>query len=131
MTRFIVIHRLPDVATQDEIVAAGRAIFAQRSDQARLLHAWIIPADDRLLCEWEALDREVIQAALEGVGLFPVEAVHPAEPVYFAWFMASSLSVRPDKPYLTGEQASRCGEGIAPYVKIKRKGGEWRWYSLC
>ncbi len=88
MTRFIVMHRLPDVATQDEVVAAGRAVFARLSDQARLLHSWIVPADDCFLCEWEALDEEAIQAAMEGVDLFPVETIHLAEPIDFAWFIA-------------------------------------------
>lgn len=86
MTRFIVIHRLPEAATQDEVLAVSRAVLARLSDQTRWLHSWVIPADDRLLCEWEALDEEAILAALEGVDLFPVEAIYLAEPIDPAWF---------------------------------------------
>lgn len=86
MTRFIVIHRLPDVATQDEVLAWSRAILAGLSDQTRWLHSWGIPTDNRLLCEWEASDEEAIQAALEGAGLFPVEAIYLAEIIDPAWF---------------------------------------------
>ncbi len=87
MTTFIVIHRLPDVATQDEVIAAGKTISARLSRDARWQRGWIVPADNRLLCEWEASDAEAIQTALEGVDLLPVEAIYPAgviDPVWFA-----------------------------------------------
>ncbi len=87
MTRFIVAHRLPDMATQDQVLAVGRATLARLSDQARWLRSWVIPADNRFLCEWEASDEEAIWAALEGMDLFPVEAIHLAEPIDLAWFV--------------------------------------------
>ena len=86
MTKFIVVHRLPEVATQDEMIAAGKAIAARLSDDARWLGGWVVPADDRLLCEWEASSAEAIKAALEGVNLLPVEAIHPVGSIDPAWF---------------------------------------------
>ncbi|HEY75560.1 MAG TPA: DUF4242 domain-containing protein [Thermoflexia bacterium] len=86
MTKFIVVHRLPDVATQDEVIAAGKTVAARLSDDARWLGGWIVPADERLLCEWEASSAEAIQMALEGVNLLPVEAIYLAEPIDPTWF---------------------------------------------
>jgi len=86
MSKFIVIHRLPDVATQDEVIAAGRAVAARLSENARWLAGWVVPGDGRLLCEWEASSAEAVQAALEGMGLFPVEAIHPVGSIDPAWF---------------------------------------------
>ena len=76
MARFIVVHKLPDVATQDEVIAAGKAIITASSNGCKWLRCWIVPEDDRLLCEWEALEEGAIQAALKGAKLFPVEAIH-------------------------------------------------------
>lgn len=86
MNRFIVIHGLPGTATQDEVIAAGQGVMARLTDDARWLNSWLIPDDDRLLCEWEASGEEAIQAALKGVELFPVEAIYPAERIDPAWF---------------------------------------------
>jgi hypothetical protein len=86
MARFIVVHKLPDVATQDEVIAAGRAIIAASSNGSRWLRSWVVPEDDRLLCEWEAPDEAAIQAALKGAKLFPVEAIHPVTTVDPVWF---------------------------------------------
>ena len=38
MAKFLVIHRLPDVPTQDEVIAAGKAIAARTSGNARWLN---------------------------------------------------------------------------------------------
>ncbi len=86
MTSYIVIHGLPGTATQDEVIAAGQAIIARLSDDARWLNSWLFPDDDRLLCEWEASSEEAIHAALKGVELFPIEAIYPAERIDPAWF---------------------------------------------
>lgn len=86
MTRFIVIHTLPATATQDEVIAAGKRVTAQLSDDARWLDSWLVPDDDRLLCEWEASGEEAIQAALQGVELFLLQAIYPTERIDPAWF---------------------------------------------
>lgn len=86
MTRFIVIHRLPGAATQDEVIAVGQAVTARLSDNAQWLNSWLIPDDDRLLCEWEASSEEAIRAALEGVEMFPIEAIYPVERIAPVWF---------------------------------------------
>lgn len=86
MARFIVVHKLPTVATQDEVIAAGKAIVAALPNGAKWLRSWVIPEDDRLLSEWEAPEKAAIQAALKGAELFPVEAIHPVATIDPAWF---------------------------------------------
>lgn len=86
MARFLVVHKLPEVATQDEVIAVGKAVSARLSEDVQWLGSWVVPADDRLLCEWEASSVEAIQMALEGVNLLPVEAIYLAEPIDPTWF---------------------------------------------
>ncbi len=86
MARFIVVHRLPDAATQDEIIAVGKAIVAASPSGSKWLRSWVVPEDDRLFCEWEAPAKGAIQAALKGEELLPVEAIHPVAAIDPAWF---------------------------------------------
>jgi len=60
ITSYIVIHRLPGAATQDEVIAAGQAIMARLSDDARWLNSWLVPDDEHLFCEWEASSEKAI-----------------------------------------------------------------------
>ena len=86
MARFIVVHKLPTVATQDEIIAAGKAIVTTSLNGCEWLRGWVVPEDDRLLCEWEAPEEGAIQTALKGVKLFPVEAIHQVAVIDPTWF---------------------------------------------
>ena len=86
MARFIVVHRLPAVATQDEVIAAGKAFLTASPNGSKWLRSWVVPEDNRLLSEWEAPEEAAIQAALKGEALFPVEAIHPAATIDPAWF---------------------------------------------
>ena len=87
MMRFIVVHRLPVSATQDEVIAAGRAIAATpSSDGAKWLRGWVVPGDERFLCEWEAPKESAVRAVLKDVDLFPLEAIYPVTAVCPAWF---------------------------------------------
>lgn len=86
MTRFIVIHRLPDGVTQENVFAVGKAALARLSGDVRWLRSWVLPEDNRILCEWEAPSSETIRATLEGLDLFPIEGIHAAEFVDPAWF---------------------------------------------
>ena len=86
MTSFIVVHRLPAVATQEEVIAAGRAILAALPSDTRWLRSWVVPEDDRLLCEWEAPDEEAVRASLRETELFPIEAIYPVAAIDPAWF---------------------------------------------
>jgi len=86
MARFIVVHKLPDVATQDEVIAAGRAVVAASSNGCKWLGCWVVPENDRLLCEWEAPDEEAVRASLRETELFPVEAIYPVAVIDPAWF---------------------------------------------
>jgi hypothetical protein len=86
MARFIVVHKLPTVATQDEVIAAGKAIVTASPNGSKWLRSWVVPEDERLLSEWEAPEEGTIQAALKGEELFPVEAIHPVVTIDLAWF---------------------------------------------
>jgi hypothetical protein len=86
MARFIVVHKLPAVATQDEVIAAGKALITASSNGSKWLRSWIVSEDDRFLSEWEAPEEGTIQAALKGEELFPVEAIHPVATIDPVWF---------------------------------------------
>ncbi len=86
MARFMVVHKLPAVATQDEVIAASKAIVAASCNGSKWLRSWVVPEDDRLFCEWEGSEEGAIQAALKGAELFPVEAIHPVVAVDPTWF---------------------------------------------
>ncbi|NIO68230.1 MAG: DUF4242 domain-containing protein [Anaerolineae bacterium] len=86
MARFIVVHELPAVTTQDEVIAAGKALITASSNGSKWLRSWVVPEDNRFFCEWEASEEGAIQAALKGAELFPVEAIHPVVAVDPTWF---------------------------------------------
>jgi len=86
MAKFLVIHKLPDVATQDEVIAAGKALITGLPRDTQWLRSWIASEDGRLLCEWEAPGEGAVQEALKEVELFPVEAIYPVETIEPAWF---------------------------------------------
>ncbi len=91
MARFIVTHKLPAVGTQDEIIEAGKATIDALPNGAEWLRSWVVHADGRLFCEWEASEEESIQAALKGVEFFPIEVIHPVLVIDPAWFKESTL----------------------------------------
>jgi len=86
MARFIVVHKLPAVATQDEVITAGKAVVAALSDDTRWLRSWVVPEENCLLCEWEAPKEENIRTALNRIELLPIEAIHPVAIIDPAWF---------------------------------------------
>jgi len=85
MARFFVIHKLPDAATQDEIITVGKVVLTQMPEDTRWLRSWLVSEDGHIFCEWEAPSEEAIQAALKGVELFPVKAIYPVELIDPAW----------------------------------------------
>ncbi len=91
MARFIVTHKLPVVGTQDEIIEVGKATINALSNGAEWLKSWVVPADGRLFCEWEAAKEESIHAVLKESGFFPIEVIHPVVVIDPAWFKESVL----------------------------------------
>jgi hypothetical protein len=51
----------------------------------------VVHENARLFCEWEAQEKESIQAALKGMELFPVEVIYPVIAIDPAWFKGSTL----------------------------------------
>jgi len=86
MARFLVVHKLPAVATQDEVIAAGKAIVTASLNGSKWLRGWIVPDDNRLLCEWEAPEEDAIRTALREVELLPIESLHSVAAIDPAWF---------------------------------------------
>jgi hypothetical protein len=86
MAKFIVVHQLPGAATQDEAIAAGKAIVTASPNGSGWLKGWVVPDSNRLLCEWEVPEEDAIRAALGEVDLFPVEAIYPVTAIDPAWF---------------------------------------------
>lgn len=91
MARFMVIHRLPAVGTQDEIIDIGKATTIALPNGAEWLKSWVVHADGRLFCEWEALEEESIHTVLKETGFFPIEVVYPVVAIDPAWFKESVL----------------------------------------
>jgi hypothetical protein len=87
MARFIVIHRLPPAANQDEVLATVQAVVNTPSNNCQWLRCWVAQKGDAIFCEWEAAEETDLQAALKkGAELFPVEAVYPVTVIDPDWF---------------------------------------------
>lgn len=88
MTRFLVFHKLPNVMTQEEMIAAGRAMSDAQSSQAKWLRGWVSPESDHLVGEWEAEEEQAVRMALEEVEPLPVKAIRLVIAVDPVWFEA-------------------------------------------
>jgi hypothetical protein len=91
MARFIVVHRLPATGTQDEVIEAGKTTINALPTDTEWLRSWVVHENACLFCEWEAQEKESIQAALKGMELFPVEVIYPVIAIDPAWFKGSTL----------------------------------------
>lgn len=86
MARFIIVHDLPAVATQDEVIAAGKALTTASSNGAKWLRSWVVLDQNQLLCEWEAPEEGAIRASLGEVGLLPIRSIQTVATIDPAWF---------------------------------------------
>ena len=87
MARFIVIHKTPPQATQDEIVEAARKVVASQAPDTEWLNSWSAGEAEKLFCEWEAPDADAVRASLEPTKeLFPIEAIHEVQWVNPEWY---------------------------------------------
>lgn len=91
MARFITVQALPTVATQDEVIEAGRAMANAAQCGARWLRSWISGEEGRILSEWEAPEESLVRTALRRAGLFRVEALYEVGVIEPAWFDAQML----------------------------------------
>ncbi len=92
MARFISVQTLPAVASQDEVVEAGKALANGPQGGAQWLRSWLSGEDGRLFSEWEAAEEGRIRSALERAKLFPLEALYPVDIIEPAWFRAQTES---------------------------------------
>ena len=87
MALFLVFHTGTEVISQDEIVAAARQLQSSLPEGVKWLNSWFIPSEYRMICEWEAADRQTLQSCLvQAMPLLPVEAIHEVEPIRPDWY---------------------------------------------
>lgn len=87
MPRFIALHTVPAEMGQDQLIAEIKTLVASLPEGTIWLNSWILPQEDRLMCEWEAPDAAAVRAALEPVAhVVPTQALHEVEWVDPAWF---------------------------------------------
>ena len=86
MSRFIVIHGIPEQATQDQTIAGARKVVASLAPGTKWLNSWL-SKEAKLFCEWEAPDADAVRASVEVVqGLFPIEALYEVEWIDPQWY---------------------------------------------
>lgn len=86
MARFIIIHRVPTQATQDQTIDAARQVVASLAPGVEWLNSWL-SREAKLFCEWEAPDADAIRAALETVAdLLPIEACYEVVRIDPQWY---------------------------------------------
>jgi hypothetical protein len=86
MARFIVIHRVPDQATQDQIIDAARQVIASLAPGVEWLNSWL-SREAKLFCEWEAPDADAIRTAIEAVkDICPIEECSEVERIDPQWY---------------------------------------------
>ena len=87
MALFLVFHTGTEVISQEEIVAAARQLQSSLPEGLRWLNSWFIPSQYRMICEWEAADKQTLQSFLaQAMPLLPVEAIHEVEPIRPDWY---------------------------------------------
>ncbi len=89
MTRYIVIHKTPAGVTQDQVIAAARQAVHSSPPGAAWLNSWVAAEAEKLFCEWEAENDEILQVALEPLQeVLPVESKHVVTRIDPAWYAA-------------------------------------------
>jgi muconolactone delta-isomerase len=87
MARFLVFHTGSEVISQEEIVEAARRLQGSLPEGLKWLNSWFIPSEFRMICEWEAEDKQALQSYLaQAMPLLPVEAIHEVEPIRPEWY---------------------------------------------
>lgn len=87
MARFIIFHKGPQEVSQDTVVEAAQALRRSLPVEVKWLNSWYVPSENRLICEWEALDEQTVRSALKDVSeLWPIEVVHEVVHVEPDWY---------------------------------------------
>lgn len=90
MPRFIVIHTMPPQATQDQLIDCARRVAASLAPGAKWLNSWWVSGEvQKLFCEWEAPDADVVRASLEPIqDVAPIESIYEAQWIDPQWYEA-------------------------------------------
>jgi hypothetical protein len=87
MARFLVFHTGSEVISQEEIVGAARQLQSSLPEGLQWLNSWFIPSEFRMICEWEAADKQTLQTVLaQAMPLLPVEVIREVEPIRPDWY---------------------------------------------
>jgi hypothetical protein len=87
MARYLVFHTGSEVISQEEIVGAARQLQSSLPEGLQWLNSWFLPAEYRMICEWEAADKQSLQSFLsQAMPLLPVEVIHEVELIRPDWY---------------------------------------------
>ena len=87
MARFLIIHNIPEHATQDQLFSGAKQLVDSLGPGVEWLDSYAASDMQRLFCFWEAPSAEAIQTALGPVNdLFPVESMHEVEWIDPKWY---------------------------------------------
>jgi hypothetical protein len=87
MARFLVFHTGKEVISQEEIVDAARQLQKSLPEGLQWLNSWFVPSEYRMICEWEAADKQSLQSFLtQSMPLLPVEVIHEVEQIRPDWY---------------------------------------------
>ena len=87
MARYLVFHTGSEVIGQEEIVEAARQLQKSLPGGLQWLNSWFIPSEFRMICEWEAPDKQALQSFLaQAMPLLPVQVIHEVEPIRPDWY---------------------------------------------
>jgi hypothetical protein len=78
MARFIVVHTpIPEI-TQDQLFESARKIWTTLEPGVQWLNSWSAGEANKVFCEWEAPDAEILRRALVQVEhIMPIDEIHP------------------------------------------------------
>ena len=87
MARVLIIHNIPEHATQDQLFAGAKQLVASLKPGVEWLDSYAAADMQRMFCFWEGPSAEEIHAALGPViDLFPVESMHEVEWIDPQWY---------------------------------------------
>jgi len=87
MARFLVFHTGTEVISQEEIVDAARQLQKSLPEGLQWLNSWFVPSEYRMICEWEAADKQSLQSFLtQSMPLLPDEIIHEVEQIRPDWY---------------------------------------------
>jgi len=81
MTKFLAVHSLPAPATVEEATPLGKKVKANATVDAYWVRSWCQLNEEgkivKILCEWNAVNKEAVRKVLARVPEMPLEGIYP------------------------------------------------------